>query len=305
MLNRQRVLLGLIYFARPGATKELSRTRLMKYAFLLTRESRCVPKSASYDFVPYKYGPFSFSLYRDLATLQRHGHIDTDDDNAPLAIPEAAKETAWREIERLPADVRTALDEVCRKYGRMEQDRLLREVYRRFPWYGLRTERHDLLPDRRPEEPRAQIAVYTFGYEGLTVDGFFNFLLHKGIQKIIDVRRNPVSRKYGFARSSMSSIAARLGLQYIHLPQLGIDPSRRKNLETRDDYEHLLNWYEQTLPDRDGEIERAVEHVKGMPCALVCVEADPAFCHRSRLAKAISERAGVPVQHLVRKEHGG
>ena len=61
---------------------------------------------------------------------------------------------------------------------------------------------------------------------------------------IIDVRANPVSRKYGFARRSLSETAAKLGLTYSHHPELGISSERRKGVETATDFRQLFNYYE-------------------------------------------------------------
>jgi uncharacterized protein YwgA len=52
-----------------------SRLHLVKLAFLLSKESSDPPRSAIYEFVPYKFGPYSFTLYYDLGHLNQEGWI--------------------------------------------------------------------------------------------------------------------------------------------------------------------------------------------------------------------------------------
>src|SRR5258708_4600631 len=70
MFSRQRAILRLI--ANEGGA--VCRLRLVKLAFLLSREPNA-PRTGIYDFVPYKRGPFSFTLYHDLRTLEREGWL--------------------------------------------------------------------------------------------------------------------------------------------------------------------------------------------------------------------------------------
>ena len=128
---------------------------------------------------------------------------------------------------------------------------------------------------------------------------FFDRLLKKGIAALIDVRANPVSRKYGFARSSLSEIAAKLDIQYHHIPELGIVSKERVGLNDYQSYQRLLNRYErETLPKRSGDIERLIALLRMKPSALVCMEKDVECCHRGRLAKVAAERSGLPVINL-------
>jgi len=70
MFSRQRAILRLI--ENEGGA--IARLRLVKLAFLLSREDDA-PRAGIYDFVPYKRGPFSFTLYHELRTLQRDGWL--------------------------------------------------------------------------------------------------------------------------------------------------------------------------------------------------------------------------------------
>ena len=295
MKTKARTLLGLICFGA-RRTGGLPRVRLMKYAFLLSRDAGArLPESGVYEFVPYKYGPFSFELYHDLAKLHEKGYVVPDGADGAVKIASGSEGQAREQIEALPWQVREALADLPAKYKDTSHDDLLREVYSRFPWYAVNSERPDLAPSPPPQKRQADLAVYTVGYEGQSADGFFDRLLRTGIRAIADVRRNPVSRKYGFSRSAMSSIAEKLDLRYVHMPALGIDSQRRRNLRTRHDHERLLAWYVADLPRRTVHVQAAGEFVSSQPTVLTCVESDPSLCHRTKLARALSERTGLPV----------
>jgi uncharacterized protein (DUF488 family) len=133
------------------------------------------------------------------------------------------------------------------------------------------------------------VAVNTEGYEGLTVDGFLDRLLRAGIHRILDVRNNPVSRRYGFYKSTLARLSERVGISYVHLPELGIQSEFRQELTMQDDYEALFREYRNTtLKTERSAIHRAASLISEIPSVLVCMEALPCQCHRSHLAEAIS-----------------
>lgn len=46
-------------------------------------------------------------------------------------------------------------------------------------------------------------SLFTFGYEGLTIEAFIARLNEAGVRTIIDVRELPLSRKKGFSKGSV------------------------------------------------------------------------------------------------------
>lgn len=81
--------------------------------------------------------------------------------------------------------------------------RLLDHVHRHYPRFTINSGREQLA-----KCPEAQPAVHTAGYEGLTVGGFLDMLLRHGIGRVIDVRCNPVARRCGFHKSTLSPLRA-------------------------------------------------------------------------------------------------
>ncbi len=298
MLKRQRMLLGLIYFASERAEVRMTRTRLMKCAFLMSKSLESKGLCPPYDFVPYHYGPFSFTLYRDLWNLRRGGRIESGNADAAY-VPAEGKACASAGFEALSWDTRQAIGEVVCENGAMPNDDLLRSVYSRFPWYATLSRRKDLLPPTPTIRPVAKPAVYTIGYEGKSVDQLFDSLLRRGIQAIADVRRNPMSRKYGFSKKALRSIAAKLKLSYTHFPKLGIPTEERKGLSDPESYAALLDRYEQTMLPQGSESALLLStDLSNCPTALLCMEADPSFCHRGRLAKWVAGQTDLPIEHL-------
>ena len=293
MLNRQRVLITLL--AELG--RPVSHTHLVKFVFLLRQGTEVSGDRTFYDFVPYKYGPFSFALYRELAALERHGYVYSS--RTRFGLQSATADLQQEEIKRLSSSLREAIRALLSRYGQMSQDALLKHVYTEFPWFASRSERADLAPVEVPKVEPAPIAVYTAGYEGRSVDAFFNSLLEAGIQAILDVRSNPISRKYGFAKKSLRDIAEKMGLGYHHLPELGISSSERASLTDFPSYQRLLNRYrDEYLPSRKKALARLLGLVKAEPSVLLCAEKDIRCCHRGPLSSAVAAESGLAVVHL-------
>ncbi len=293
MLIRQKTVLALL----SRANKPLSPTVFVKLAFLLRQETGLKNELTFYDFVPYKYGPFSFALYRELTNLRRDGYVTPDEER--VALCERTVGLSEEKIGELPAAFHEAVDQIVGRYGEKSQTELVKDVYTRYRWYATNSELTSLCPDSLVHMKKACPAVYTAGYEGKSVDAFFNYLLKNGIRLIIDVRANPVSRRYGFSKRQFSEIARRLGLDYRHMPDLGIPSKYRVDLSDFDSYQRLLKKYEQEMiPKLGDEIDEVGKLMEETPAVLVCVEKDVRCCHRSRLADAVSRKTGLEVKHI-------
>jgi uncharacterized protein (DUF488 family) len=293
VLIRQKTLLSLL--AR--ADRPLTPTVFVKLVFLLRHETGLQKDRSFYDFVPYNFGPFSFTLYRELGSLRQNGYVTPAEDQ--IALCAAARNLAKEQAEHLPSFIRAAVADVLNRYGRMNQNDLIRYVYNRYPWFALKSKRREgaAMSVERPREARP--AVYTVGYEGRSVDAFLNDLLKRGIHVVVDVRANPVSRKYGFSGLRLGELCEKVGLKYRHVPALGIPSTERAGLGDFESYQRLLTRYEQAmLPKRVAEVEHVGRLMREHASVLVCVEKDVRCCHRSRLAHAIAGVTGLEVIHL-------
>lgn len=282
MLARQKVLLDII----SKAGDKTSRLSLVKWAFLFSREQPAARTIDFYHFVPYKFGPFSFTLYHELDGLIRGGYVD-----APTS-EDIVVTTKAQQIHISDTSVQQAVQRLWTTYGARTTAQLIEDVYSRYKWFTLKAEK----PERRAViMPAAAVAIYTIGYEGLHIDSFFNLLLEKGIRKIIDVRNNPVSRRYGFHKVSMSRICQMLEMDYAHVPEVGVPSEWRASLNGPESYQRLFARYnEDVLPSQTVHVQQVASLLKTSPSVLLCQEADPNFCHRSHLARAIAPLTGLP-----------
>jgi len=288
MLSRQKVLVNMLRCAGGSA----SRVQLMKWAFLLAAETPSRGGSAYYQFVPYLYGPHSFALYQEMDALVRDGIVEFPGENIGWRLTN----TAFRAVPPLDTPVRTDVRYVMNKYGAMSRSRLTDMVYERYPWFTVNSQDPAQHRERRPA---AETAIYTLGYEGLSIDGFLNLLLRDGIKCVLDVRSNPVSRRYGFHKSTLARLCKLLDIEYHHFPELGIPASERSNLHTKDDYDGLFAGYRANiLPGQKVSLQYVAGISQSCPSVLLCMEANPAYCHRSSLAQTVAPLANLPVVHL-------
>jgi len=282
----QLVLLSVL----KEAPRPPSKLELVKWVFLASQETKLGSLPGVYEFVPYKYGPFSFSLSSDLHKLRGLGLVS----GKRLMLTESGQQELAQAMACIPGAIHAALMFVIKKHSRLSVDDLLRQVYHKYPYYASRSEfgTHSIITCEAP------LAVYTCGYQGLSLEGFLNTMLRQGVRFVADVRHSGWSRKYGFSADALARACPRLGLGYEHIPELGMPGDLRKNLKTSMDYEKLFSVYEATMSDQGPVIERLVQRVSQLPCALVCYESRPDHCHRSRLAERIAGATGLDIVHL-------
>lgn len=148
--------------------------------------------------------------------------------------------------------------------------------------------------------------LFTLGYEGLSIDAYLKFLLPSDIAVLVDVRKNPLSRKYGFSKQQLIQATSLAGLAYQHIPDLGIPSSLRQDLENEADYQQLFDNYATTLLPKQ---KAAIEQVKYLLAkkkriVLMCFEANPQFCHRHKIVEYLQNDPAfqTPTCHL-QKDH--
>ena len=286
MFKRQKILLGVLAEAPETPT----RTQLMQWLFLIGQETCIASEDAFYGFVPYERGPFSFTADRDIQGLARSGHLS---ETGGLFHPGVRGASAI--MRSLPRKFQEAITEIILRYGHCTERMLSDDLCKRYPWLASQCERDGSSADAG----KARGVVYTAGYEGESVDCFLRKLVMADIMRVVDVRANPVSRKYGFAGKTLEGLCERVGIEYLHLPKLGIPRSYRTRLDTFEDYQALMRTYEDSiLPTASAARSKAAHLVEEASSALVCFEADVRCCHRGRLAEALSADTGMPVAHL-------
>jgi len=145
------------------------------------------------------------------------------------------------------------------------------------------------------------MTLYTVGYEGCDIEDFVAFLKKNNISCIIDIRKNPVSRKKGFSKSRLSERLAEKKIDYVHFGSLGVPSAWRKEEKA-----HLItrrkmfsDYVRKVIPLHEKEILELIEVAKATPRpALLCYEADASDCHRHFLAEKINKIKKVKITDL-------
>jgi uncharacterized protein (DUF488 family) len=292
--KRQKLLLSLV----EAAGGVLAATDLQKLLFLYTSKFE---KEPSFKFVPYRYGCFSFQSYADRHTLIRKGMLLKKEDSSweitPLAKPYLDKETS--------SLTQLFVNRTVPERGKP----LVEKVYREEPFFASRSEIIDeIFPDSKEREKILSAvkvpcgkALFTLGYEGDSIDGYLQRLIKNGVKLLCDVRRNPLSRKTGFSKKQLDTYCSRVGIEYRHLPELGIPGHRRRELNSQADYDALFAEYEaEDLPKQKEAIQTLLELLESYQrIALTCFELEPHSCHRHCVSEVMESHAGCPIaQHI-------
>jgi hypothetical protein len=264
--KRQRFLLSFVRQLDGGVTA----TDLQKLVFLHTMAG----DSDCYEFVPYRFGSYSFQLKEDLDILQRDGFVTLDyvqDSTRIEAAGDFPKEASFR---------------IAAERG----NALIRRAYREYPYYAINSEitgrlfrGEELKQFNQGKQAYAQTeqVLFTIGYEGRSIEAFINTLIQSDVRLLCDVRKNPLSRKFGFSKGKLEHIVQTVGIRYVHIPDLGIESDKRCSLETPEDYKCLFDDYEKTLPSRRAFLDDIFTQLRqNARIALMCFERDPETCHR-------------------------
>jgi uncharacterized protein (DUF488 family) len=139
--------------------------------------------------------------------------------------------------------------------------------------------------------------IFTIGYEATTMAEFLAALKQAGVERVIDVRALPLSRRPGFSKSSLKAALAEAEIDYVHLKSLGTPADGRQAARAgrQDDLERIYA-DQLELPEAIVAAEQMRELAAEKPSALLCFERDPAQCHRSLLIAAAVP--GAAVTHL-------
>jgi uncharacterized protein (DUF488 family) len=133
--------------------------------------------------------------------------------------------------------------------------------------------------------------LWTIGYERLLPEALVAELRAAGVRRVIDVRFRPQSRRPGMSKTRLAALLAEHGIAYEHRRALGTPPDLRvlfragRLAEATEGYRIHV---EATAAD---ELDALAAELTGAPAtALLCLEADPAGCHRRLVAEALMRR---------------
>jgi uncharacterized protein (DUF488 family) len=263
---------------------KLEKIKLQKLLFLFSQRKQ----KPEYEFVPYLYGCFSYSANADLTAMERNGQIKETETSFEIG---EIKDDFQKCIQ--PADAKL-LAEIKDTYGKMSSEAITKHTYINFPFWATKSSiaKKILSESQYQKVEKAKpvndvFALYTIGYEGISLEEYFNRLIKNDVKVLADVRNNPFSMKYGFNKSQLIKFCQNLDIEYVHFPEVGIISDKRQELNSQNDYDKLfvdycLNNLQQTLTTQKKLLDLLNQKKR---IALTCFEANICQCHRKHLAE--------------------
>ena len=134
--------------------------------------------------------------------------------------------------------------------------------------------------------------IFTIGYEATTQADFIAALKAARVERVIDVRAVPLSRRPGFSKNILRNGLAEAGIDYVHLKALGTPPEGREAARKgrHADLERIYAG-QLELPEAMVAAAQMRELADERPSALLCFERAPGGCHRSLLMKWVAPDA--------------
>jgi uncharacterized protein (DUF488 family) len=159
------------------------------------------------------------------------------------------------------------------------------------------------------------IEFVTIGVYGFDAERFFRALVDAHVDTLCDIRRRRGVRgaDYAFANSRrLQERLASLNIRYLHRIDLAPADDLREKQAKVDEQTHTARRQRKLLSDQfvagyrdtvlagfDGVRFVAEFGPTAHVVALLCVEREPAACHRSLLADYLHTTPGVAVRHLT------
>lgn len=293
LFYRQKFLLATVE-AFGGSVEA---TKFQKYLFLISEQLT----KKYYNFVPYNYGCFSFQSYHDKKTLIDQGFL--------LGNKKWDRNKTNSFLNDICPQERDIIFNVKKEYGALSKQKLLHKVYSEFPYYAinskitskanLNTKEKNIIKSVRPKQNRK--CIFTIGYEGRSIDEYLNLLIKNNVKVLVDVRKNPLSRKYGFSKKSLQEKTKSLSIDYLHLPSLGINGQLRINLKTKRDYKKLFSIYKKEVLTLELNALKEImdTFLRNKRIALTCFEAEHDMCHRHCVSSELKRQfPKILIEHI-------
>lgn len=230
-----------------------------------------------YDFIALNSVPHSFQAEKDLQFLLNNGIISGDFkinvENYPQNFTEKLSNSEKLQLQHLKNDYTGE---------------------REWNFKNLIVSKSDIA------DTDNEMAFYTIGYEGMSIDNYINKLLEENVHVLCDVRRNAFSHKYGFSKNEFAKLLSLVGIKYIHIPEFGISPEHKRLRKMGVPSHILLNeYYEQIELTRNKSIEQLLEIYKRYKrVAITCFEAKSTACHRGQVATFLKAKYDINSVHL-------
>jgi uncharacterized protein (DUF488 family) len=133
--------------------------------------------------------------------------------------------------------------------------------------------------------------VWTIGYERLLPAELVAEVEAARVQRVIDVRYRPQSRRPGMSKTRLGELLGDHGVAYEHRRALGTPPDLRWLYRAGRTAEAAAGYRRHVEATAADDLDAlAAELDSGPRTALLCLEADPATCHRRMVTEALRAR---------------
>ena len=170
MFYRRKIILGLL----EAFGGELTKISLQKLLMLVAQEQ----DKPQYDFIPYRFGCFSFSANADLNTMIKKGML-SESKSYFYKVDEG------KYFPKLKDQDKKIILDVRKKSGGLSPHQLMKFTYISYPYWAINStkakeilthEQYTLVQSKRPK--RNDTTLFTIGYEGISLeDSFFGEIL--------------------------------------------------------------------------------------------------------------------------------
>ena len=134
------------------------------------------------------------------------------------------------------------------------------------------------------------MTLWIIGYEKLWPDALVAELEAAGVQRVLDVRLRPQSRRPGMSKTKLALKLAEHGIAYEHRRELGT-PLEIRGLFRAGHLEQAAAAYRAyAVASAGDELDTLAAELPRVRTALLCLEANPAGCHRRVVAELLRER---------------
>ncbi len=211
MYYRRKIILALLQIF----DNQIDKISLQKLLFLFTQRQ----SKPEYDFIPYRFGCYSYSANADLTVMVKKEMLSE-------TTSHFTSSEKTDHLKSLKEADRELLQEIKLRYGKMNSNALMKHTYLNFPYWAINSvkakeilskEQLGKVNNSRPKGHKT--VLFTIGYEGISLEEYLNRLLKNDIKVLVDVRNNPLSMKYGFSKSQLQRCCEKSGNKISPFPR--------------------------------------------------------------------------------------
>jgi len=161
MYYRRKIILSLLALKK----ESIAKIDLQKLLFIFTKYQ---DSTKVYEFVPYKFGCFSFQANADLKTMIKYDLVSADEKKWTL------EDTTTNYFDQLKEGDKKTLLALMKHHGQKSTSDLIKFTYKSFPYWATKStvaekylSKEELAKVETHKTPSSHKALFTIGYEGI------------------------------------------------------------------------------------------------------------------------------------------